>query len=242
MARKPLLTLPMSVSIIGGGLIAVMIFFPSVRARVLGAITTVSNRPLRDRDETVRALTQQLAQLQESCRQQRDNQQLEQFAQTKFKTVTARIIGVTALSVSPSYILDRGAQDGVRSGMAAIVDKGIVVGIILETQDHQSTLIPITHPRARIAGTIMNEQRTIGIVEGSANLSLQFKLIPTSEVLTRDQVVTTSGLQSEIPRGLTIGLISEVHQNPADIFQYADIRALADVRRFGAVGIVLGSL
>ncbi len=122
--------------------------------------------------------------------------------------------------------------------MPVVVGEGIVIGTIFTVHSHESTILPITHPSTRIASSVLNEQRTIGIIQGSANLSLQLTLIPRSELLAPNQVVITSGVQSLIPRGLILGVITEVHSNPSDIFQSADIRLLADPQRYPTVGVV----
>ncbi len=122
--------------------------------------------------------------------------------------------------------------------MPVVVEGGILIGTIYTVENHESTLLPITHPSTRIASSVLNEERTIGIVQGSANLSLQLTLVPRSETLAPDQVVVTSGIQPNIPRGLTLGIITDVHHDASDIFQTADIRLLADPQRFSTVGIV----
>ncbi len=226
--------------LIGLSLIGTLI--PSTREWIS---TQVIQRGFRRFDHTDRAtdqlqrLTTLYANLQQSCQISNDSNTLKQFSEHKeYTIIPALVVGTNLIATSPFYILNKGERDGIRTGMPVVAGEGILIGTVYTVDLRQSTLLPITHPSTRIAGSVLNEERTVGIVQGSANLSLQLTLVPRSEKLSIDQVVVTSGIQPRIPRGLTLGIITDIHNDPSDIFQTADIRLLADPRRFVTVGIV----
>lgn len=220
----------------------VLTLLPPTRHFIITHIAQYIRRPSSMEESIptqIQQLSIELAELKQSCQSIMDEKALEKFSQqNSYTVIPSIIIGTNVSAVSPFSILNKGSRDGIIAGMPVIVGDGIVIGTIYTVRSQESTLLPITHPSTRIASSVLNEQRTIGIIQGSANVSLQLTLIPRSELISPNQVVVTSGIQLLIPRGLILGVITEVHSDSSDIFQTADIRLLADPQRYSTVGIV----
>ncbi len=166
--------------------------------------------------------------------------QLGYLTETGFKSVTS---AVTARSISPNadtISINRGEKDGIVVGDPVIVDEGVLIGKISAVTSRSSTVRLLSDRASKTAATILNQDRTLGIVEGSGGTLLDFKFIPQNVEISIDDVIITSGLEENVPYGLVIGIINNVTSNDTDPFQEAVIESVVDYRRYTMVSVITG--
>lgn len=179
----------------------------------------------------------QLTQLQE------DNILLRE--QLHFSTTTNRAgVGAEAIGrgidpVATTIIINRGALDGVEVGRAVIVGNGIFIGRIVSVQENSAIVQLINDTQSRIAATILNHDHSLGIVEGGFGISVRLKFIPQNEEVKVGDIVISSGLQENIPRGLVIGTVEAVEKKPQEPFQQAILRPLRNLNDITIVTVLL---
>lgn len=156
-----------------------------------------------------------------------------------FKKVFARIIGRTSDAVSRELIIDVGSQNGVSDGYAVVSQGGYVIGKIIEARNYNSTIRLITDQRSELAVQVLNEAQTQGLLVGDYNLSLKLELLPQNEVIQTDQPVATSGLETNIPKGLMLGVINSVSLDPGNIFQRAVVHSPIRFDKLGIVAVII---
>ncbi len=190
-------------------------------------------------DTPIEELQRKLSQALEENERLRDLLQLQESTIThQWSILPAQVAGINTLPIAPFIILNRGANDGVEVGMPVVVSGTVLIGTIIERSATTSSILPLTHPNSRIAVAVQSTQRTIGILQGRANLSLELLLVPRDEPLTEEQLLITSGSQLSIPRGLLVGSIGSIDNKSANIFLEATVNASADPRRASTVGII----
>jgi rod shape-determining protein MreC len=120
-------------------------------------------------------------------------------------------------------IIDRGAEDGLKSGQPAIVDDGIIIGKIKSVRKNSAIVLLLTDSTSRLAVAIQGGGDILGLLEGDRGLSMGISLIPQNEQVSLGDMVITSGIEAEIRRGLIIGTIERVEKDEQKPFQTATV-------------------
>jgi rod shape-determining protein MreC len=153
--------------------------------------------------------------------------------------IAAEVIGQDPSSWFKSVTINKGVGDGVGKGMAVISPDG-VVGQILKAAPHYATVLLITDYNSAIDSTVQ-KTRARAIVEGKGeNRCILKYLLRTDEVNVGD-VIVTSGLGGNFPKGLLIGEIRGVEKKGHGVFQYAELVPSVDFTRLEEVLIITDS-
>ncbi len=119
-------------------------------------------------------------------------------------------------------LIDKGSSDGVKSGMAVIAYEGILIGRVEDVESHSAKVILVSD-----SGSVINavdlETGAKGIIRGEYGLGSVMDMVSQSETLNAGDMVVTSGLGSDMPKGLLIGKIKEVRPSRDELFQQAFI-------------------
>ncbi|MFB3885462.1 MAG: rod shape-determining protein MreC [Thermodesulfobacteriota bacterium] len=192
-------------------------------------------------------LKQRIAELENQTHQMKEtalaNERLQKLLQFREKIsttmVAAEVIGQDPSSWFKSVTLNKGEVEGVRKGMAVISPEG-VVGQILKTAPHYSTVLLITDYNSAI-DSIIQRTRAKAIAEGKGENRCQLKyLLRTEEVVTGD-IVVTSGLSGNFPKGLMVGEVRKVDKKGHGVFQYAELVPSVDLTKLEEVFVITGS-
>lgn len=159
-----------------------------------------------------------------------------------YNGIVTRVIGRTSDSMIEEIIINSGTKKGVQVGFAVITQNGYLIGKVIEARESIAKVRLIIDRQCEIAAMVQNETNAPGIVTGQHGLSLAMELIPQNESLTRDQVVVTSGLESNIPQGIVIGTISSTAINPGDIFQSAVVTSPIRFDHLQIVSVIIPQL
>ncbi|PIR66930.1 MAG: hypothetical protein COU51_01335 [Parcubacteria group bacterium CG10_big_fil_rev_8_21_14_0_10_36_14] len=159
-----------------------------------------------------------------------------------FTTVSARVIGADSLRNSTLLILQiediNYNTDDLKLDMPVIVEDGILVGKIIKINEREIFMAPITASRSAVAATVLGNNYTIGVAEGESSLAIKMGMIPKTEKIKQGELVVTSGLEENMPKGLLLGTVSRVDQDPQSPFNIAYVTPLYDVKRLGEVLII----
>jgi rod shape-determining protein MreC len=170
-------------------------------------------------------------------------QQLDFLESNDYRALSANIISrqniFENISNVQDIILDKGAQDGVSVGLGVVDEKGVIIGKIVEIKDNSSRACLTVAPDCRLAVGVLNDNRTVGLSEGNLGLTIKINFIPQSENISPNDIVITSGLADNIPRGLVVGRVTEVNKQSNEIWQDVSIESLASLPTLTLVSIIL---
>lgn len=161
------------------------------------------------------------------------------FIKPEQKNVLAEIIIKTTDGTSNSVIINRGSEDGIETGNPVFFDNGFLLGRIIAVEKNTAVMRLITDNRSKITASIINQNKTQGLVEGEHGLSIKMKMIPQDENVQVGDIVITSGSESKIPRGLIIGKVESIQKELYEPFQSANLRPLADLNKVNIVTVLL---
>jgi rod shape-determining protein MreC len=192
-------------------------------------------------------LKQRIAELQKENHQMKEmaiaNERLQKLLQFREKisssVIAAEVIGQDPSSWFKSVTLNKGEKDGVRKGMAVISAEG-VIGQILKTAPDYATALLITDYNSAI-DSIVRRTRAKAIVEGKGeNRCLLKYLLRADDVIVGD-IVVTSGLGGNFPKGLMVGEITKVDKRGHGIFQHAELVPSVDLTKLEEVLVITES-
>ncbi|MFA6215140.1 MAG: rod shape-determining protein MreC [Patescibacteria group bacterium] len=160
------------------------------------------------------------------------------LVQANISAITAKVIGKNPEPNYQAIILDKGSNDGVAVDLPLITGNGLVIGKIFRVKSNSSEAILVNDSRSRIAAMVQNEKNSKGAVVGEHGLSLKIEMIPQNEAVKVGDIVVTSGLEPTIPRGLIIGKISRLVNEPNSFFQTAWLQSMIKLDDLTVVSIL----
>jgi len=164
-------------------------------------------------------------------------QQLNLAPRNNFDLEASFVIAQDPQGLGNYFLIDKGENSGIKTGMAAIVSNGILVGQVTESYSNSAKVTLITDPSSAVNAEVQSSGAK-GIVNGEYGLGLKMGMISQAEVLSEGDTVISSGLGGKIPRGLTIGKIGQVGQSPDKLFQAASVVPAIDVSDLRTVFII----
>ena len=181
------------------------------------ALLTAENARLRGLEEENEALRAQLG-----------------AAKTDRKLIVAEVIGQDPLLSSSKIIVDKGKNDLVKLGYLVIV-KDILVGEVVSVGASSSTIRLLSDSETKIPA--ITEGKVKGILRGQFGNQIILEKIVQAKKLKVGELVFSSG-EEDMPKGLVLGKITKVDNEPAELFQKATIEPLVPFESLETVFIV----
>lgn len=151
--------------------------------------------------------------------------------------IEGRVIG-SDIALSNTLQINVGAYEQVEEG-DIVVYGNYAIGEVKRVEKYSSKVLLITSPSSNIPvrGQI---NRAGGLVKGDVGPTLKMSDILPDEVIEEGEIVVTSGVESEFPAGLIIGIVSEVNSNPAFAIQEAKVEVQIDFGKLDYIYVVKG--
>lgn len=167
-------------------------------------------------------------------------EQLNLLPKDKFDLVGGFVVGQDPQGLSSWVLIDKGEDAGIRPGMAAIVSGGILVGKVDEVYSHSAKINFLINVNSSI-NVLDLETGAKGIVRGEYGLGLMLDMVKQTDLLSEGDNIVTSGLGSEIPKGLLVGKIKEVKISKDKLFQEATINSRVKYTNLDTIFIIKSS-
>lgn len=165
-----------------------------------------TNEKLADENALLRQQIQNLRQADTSA----DTVHIvDSIEQGRYAFIVAGVVNNSIHQKNNYLTLDKGAADGIEKGMGVITSNG-VVGVVLQTSAHFSSVQSLLHPDTRISVTLDSSEVFGSLVWGS-NVDHRYGMvrdIPNHVQVKKGEKVYTSGF-SLFPAGIEVGKIAE---------------------------------
>lgn len=132
------------------------------------------------------------------------------------QSTAARIISGSTDSWSSTVTIDKGTSSGLTAGMPVTSSSGIV-GQIISCSASTSVVRLLTDENSSISAMIQSS-RAQGMLDGSATGEVTLTLVRTNQQVSVGDTVVTSGLGGVFPKGLAIGQVTSVENNPGSLY------------------------
>lgn len=153
--------------------------------------------------------------------------------------ILTKVIGNNLEGTEKTLIIDKGESDGIKTGASVVVGEGVLIGKIIKTEKDISIIRLLSDNQSKVAATILNREKSLGVVEGGYGLSIKMNFIPRNETVQMGDLIVTSGLEENIPRGLLIGKVAAVENEAYQPFQQAILTPSVDYNRFVFLNVLL---
>jgi len=160
------------------------------------------------------------------------------LTQKNINTQLANVIG-RDFQNNRSFLIDKGANDGLASGLIVISEGEIIIGRIVDASYRSAKVQTILDTQSRIAA-ITATSKISGLVRGLGS-DVIFDLIVKDKKPEIGELIISSGTDGLWPRGFVIGKVKGVKSQDNQVFNTADIELLAKLQDFESVFIILNS-
>ncbi len=219
----------------------------SITASISNYFTSIA--ALRSAQSDNDVLKQRVQELEVEVKQKEDlaseNTRLKSLLQlketSKYKILTARIIGRDPSVWFDSSIVNRGSLDGVALNMPVVTNGGLV-GRVTAVSPLTCQIDLITHNKSGLGAVIglIGESNALGVVMGTSKSDLlEMRYVPGTVDVRVGQSVFTTGQDGIYPPGLKVGEIVSVVSGSATTHHQIEIRPASQLNSMQEVGILL---
>ena len=198
------------------------------------------NAELRADNERLQAESRTAAELR------RENEQLTGLLQLRtglvYKTMAASVIARESSEGRHALVIDRGSDDGLAVGQVVISAGGALAGRIAEVGPSFAHVVLISDPTSTVIGQLLSSTAT-GKVIGQLGRVVMLDVDAAADVTNGEEVFTAGielegGIRSPYPKGLLIGRVVDVTQDPNEVVQKVFLEPASPLDRLEFVLVI----
>jgi len=205
------------------------------------------NRYVKEEYRRLRDLTVELQdQLVDKDELSQENERLKALLDFKEENPDLTVYGARVIGKSPgnwfnTLTIDRGSEDGVAVDMAVVTEKGLV-GRVIEVGGHWSKVLSIIDSQCAVSA-IAQRSRDNGTLQGDTTLYdgeglCRMVYLPQDATVREGDIVITSGLGDIFPKGLPIGTVVGLENEPFAVYKTALIQPGVDFKHLEEVLVI----
>ena len=205
------------------------------------------NRYVKDEYRRLKDLTVELeGRLVDKDELAHENERLTALLDFKEENPDLMVYGARVIGKSPgnwfnTLTIDRGSEDGVAVDMAVVTEKGLV-GRVIEVGGRWSKVLSIIDSQSAVSA-IAQRSRDNGTLQGDTTLYdgegfCRMVYLPQDATVREGDVVITSGLGDIFPKGLPIGTVVGVENEPFAVYKTALIQPGVDFKHLEEVLVI----
>ncbi len=149
----------------------------------------------------------------------------------KYTYEGANIIGSSGGGIISSYLIDKGEDDGLLTGMAIMTEKGIV-GQITKTAKNWSTIETLSSENVTIHVMTTEDHQNSGILKGHIGQGqrqmAKISYLPVDSTIKEGDQVITSGLGGFYPPNIFVGVVTKVNEDKGNLMKTAIVEPAVD--------------
>jgi rod shape-determining protein MreC len=149
----------------------------------------------------------------------------------------ASVIGFDASPFLRYIIINRGSDDGLRTGMPVVTNQGLVGRIAAVTS--QASRVQLITDSGSYVNARLQQADEDGILQGQLNGDLVINSIPQNAKIQVGELVVTSGLGGNFPPNLVLGQVTSVIKRDFDLFQSANVQPSVDFSQLEIVLVIM---
>ena len=155
----------------------------------------------------------------------------------QYHSIAANVIARSTTTWFRRLTIDRGTFDGLKLNMPVMTAGGIV-GRVISVGPNFAMVQVVTDKQAGV-GAMLQTSRAMGEVRGLDNAHCELKNVSTAVNVQEGESVVTTGLDRIYPKGLLIGTVERIEQDPNAPFNKIVIKLTAPVDRLEHVLVLL---
>lgn len=161
----------------------------------------------------------------------------------QFDLVTAQVVARDPSNWSESVLIGCGGDGGVQKDMAVVTAEGLV-GSVTAVAGGTAKVQLLLDPHSSVGVLVQRaESRVAGIVEGNLAQKSVVRMVNIprdADVVEGDQIVT-SGFGGVYPKGIAVGVVKKIVNEPGGLLKYAELEPAVDFQRLEEVAVIVRS-
>ncbi|MFU8811814.1 MAG: rod shape-determining protein MreC [Balneolaceae bacterium] len=185
-------------------------------------------------------LQDELSRLRSAEEQNRVLRDLLSFRQeSEHELLPVQIAAKDLVGLNNSLTINRGSNDGVKTGMP-VRDTNGLIGTVILVNPNYAQVLPYSNSVFRVSARVQ-ETRAYGIVswQASGSRALVMNHVPQTIEVEPGQIVETSGHSNQYPPGIPIGVITRTVPGDGVDTQTVYLDAFADLHILSEAFVVL---
>ncbi|MDE6084023.1 MAG: rod shape-determining protein MreC [Muribaculaceae bacterium] len=160
----------------------------------------------------------------------------------RFSFVSASVLNNSTSHPRNYFTINRGSDDGLKTGMG-VVDHNGIVGIINVTGHKTSRVISLLNESQHFSAKLKNSNfvGTLNWKFGNPDIAYLEELPRHAKFKTGDTIVT-SGFSTTFPEGLPVGTVMGRVSGSDNNYYILKVRLASDFRNLGAVRVIVDEL
>ena len=209
--------------------------------RVTGSLASV--QALKEENSELRAMVVTLYQERERLRQfgeerNRLRKLLDLKADTFHRFLSCEVIERSSSSFLHSIMVDRGASDSVRVGMAVVNYRGLV-GRVSQVFPSASQVLLLNNKAISVSCT-NRRSRVVGMLEWDRGNYFRLEYVGKEEDVVIGDTLVTSGLGLLFPKGFPVGTVFQIVDEKGGIAKRVRVASFANLNALEELFIVAG--
>ncbi len=212
----------------------------SIRGLSHGSSTTTEQQLQQVTAERDRLLAEN-ARLKDLQEQVNELQKQLDFKQSRpgLTVVTASVVGQDPNGTKRIFIINRGSDDGIQTGMA-VISPDFFVGQVTDVSPNRARVTLDIDSSSQV-GAMLQSNGATGVLVGEwqSGGSMQLRYLDPSITVNTGDVVVTSGRTQKVPKGLVVGKVSGIHRNVQSAELNVDVAPLIEFNSLQTVMVIL---
>ncbi|HDL78144.1 MAG TPA: rod shape-determining protein MreC [Bacteroidetes bacterium] len=156
---------------------------------------------------------------------------------SSFKLVTAVVIGQNYHGFSHALLINSGKKQGLEEKLPVLSSDGLV-GKIALIGSHYAVVQPLDDVNFRVSAMIQRN-RVVGIFTPGKSGKYFLNYVPIQSNVKKGDVVVTSGYSNVFPKGIKIGVVTQVGAAKNKLFKKIEVTPGVQTERVENVFVVL---
>ncbi len=148
------------------------------------------------------------------------------------------VIALTSNPFHHSVTVDRGAEDGVRAGMAVVGYRGLV-GMVKQVFPHQARVLLLNNKSIYVS-CIDRRSNVVGLLEWERGNIFRLEYVGREEDVIQGDTLITSGLGRVFPKGFPVGVVFRVTEEKGELSRRVGVISMADLNTLQELFVVVG--
>ena len=171
-----------------------------------------------------------------------ENQELRKMLQAKENLeVSSRLFDVQRViseGFTQNFIINGGAEDGIKVGMPVISGSGLAGQINRVSKN--TSIVQLIQDKNQVVPVFFKEAKVFGVVQGIGDgCTLESRDLPFSEEIREGDTVVTSGLDGIYPRGIPVGVVMSSKPSRNNTYSLVSVASPQSIHKSNQVLVLL---
>ncbi|MCY6370749.1 rod shape-determining protein MreC [Clostridium ganghwense] len=161
---------------------------------------------------------------------------------SEYEYIGCDIIGKSGNNWLDGFVINRGADDGIKKRMVVITGEGLV-GQVTSVGNNWAIVQSLVNENIAVAGLVNSTGENDGVVKGYRDINdkllAKVYYLPLDSKVKKGDVILTSGLGALYPKGIKIGTVISIEEDKGKLIKNALIQPSVDFNKLEEIFVVV---